>query len=94
MTHILVIHKVQDFKKWKPVFDGDAARRKSAGSRGCRLFQSEKDSNEVAVLCQWKDLGAAHQFVESADTHRAMENAGVVGEPDLYFLEEAGSFSA
>ena len=91
MTHILVIHKVQDFKKWKPVFDGEAVRRKSAG---CRLFQSVKDSNEVAVFCQWKDLGSAHQFVESADTHRAMENAGVVGKPDLYFLEETGNFSA
>ena len=93
MTNILVIHKVQDFKKWKPVFDEDTARRKAAGSRGCRLFQSE-NSNEVAVLCQWKDLGAAHRFVESGDTHRAMENAGVVGKPDLYFLEETESFSA
>ena len=72
-----------DFKKWKPVFDEDAARRKAAGSKGCRLFHSEKDPNEVVVLCQWKDLGRAHRFAESEDTHRAMERASVVGKPEV-----------
>lgn len=94
MAQILVRHKVEDFKKWKPVFDGDAARRKSAGSKGCRLFHDERDPNEVIVLCQWKDLDRGHQFAESEDTRQAMERAGVIGKPEVYFLDEIEKFSA
>lgn len=94
MAQILVRHKVEDFKKWRPVFDGDAARRKSAGSKGCRLFHDEGDPNEVIVLCQWKDLDRAHQFAESEDTRQAMERAGVMGKPEVYFLDEIEKFHA
>ena len=88
MAQILVRHRIEDFKKWKPVFDEDAARRKAAGSEGCRLFHDEKDTNEVLVLCQWKDLGTAHRFAESEETHHAMERAGVTGKVEVYFLDE------
>ena len=94
MAQILVRHRVEDFNKWKPVFDEDSARRKSAGSKGCRLFHDERDPNEVVVLCKWKDLDRAHQFAESEDTHRAMERAGVTGKPEIYFLDEIEKFSA
>ena len=88
MAQILVRHNVEDYKRWKPVFDADAERRGSAGSKGCRLFHSERDTNEVVVLCRWKDLETAHRFAESDETRRAMERAGVVGKPDVYFLDE------
>jgi hypothetical protein len=48
----------------------------------------------VVVLCQWKDLDRAHQFAESEDTGRAMERAGVIGKPEVYFLDEIEKFSA
>jgi len=94
MAGIFVRHKVEDFEKWKPVFDEDAAIRKSAGSKGCRLFRDEKDPNEVAILCQWKDLGRAHRFAESEETRQAMERAGVVGKPEVHFLDEIEKNSA
>ncbi len=88
MAQLLVRHKVEDFKKWKPVFDEDEVRRKAAGSKGCRLFHSENDPNEVIVLCQWKDLRSAHQFAESEDLPQKMQRAGVIGKPEVYFLDE------
>jgi heme-degrading monooxygenase HmoA len=88
MAHLLVRHRVQDFKKWKPVFDEDEGRRKAGGSQGCRLFRSEKDPNELIVLCEWKDLRTAHQFAESEDLRQKMERAGVIGKPEVYFLDE------
>ncbi len=88
MAQLLVKHRVEDFKKWKPVFDEDEARRKAGGSQGCRLFHSEKDPNELVVLCQWKDLRTAHQFAESEDSRQKMERAGVMGKPEVYFLDE------
>ena len=81
MAQIFVRHKVEDFKKWKPIFDEHASRRKAAGSKGCRLFHDEKDPNEVAALCQWEDLSRAHQFAESEDLRQTMKRAGVIGKP-------------
>ena len=90
MAQLLIRHKVKDYAKWKSVFDEDGAKRKEGGSKGGRLFRSEKDPNEVVVLFEWQDLGKAHKFTESEDLRQTMERAGVVGKPELYFLEEIG----
>jgi heme-degrading monooxygenase HmoA len=93
MAQLIIRHKVKDFGKWKPLFDEHGAKRKAAGSRGGRLFRSEKDPNEVVILFEWEDLGKARKFTESEDLLQTMESAGVVGKPDLYFLEEIGKFT-
>ena len=94
MVQLLIRHKVKDFAKWKPVFDEHAAKRKANGSKGGRLFHSAKDPNEVVILFDWEDVGKARQFAESQELRQAMERAGVVGKPDLYFLEEVEKVSA
>ena len=72
----------------------DAARRRSASSKGCRLFREEKDQNKVVIHCQWKGLGRAHRFAESEETHQAMESAGAVGKSGVHFLDEIEKNSA
>ena len=93
MAQFLVRHKVKDYGKWKPLFDEHAAKRKGGGSKGGRLFRSEKDPNEVVILFEWEDLGKAHKFAESEDLRKTMERAGVVGKPELYFLDEEEKFT-
>ena len=93
MAQLFIRHKVTDYAKWKPLFDEHGAKRKAAGSKGGRLFCSEKDPNEVVILFEWEDLGKAHKFAESEDLRQTMERAGVAGKPDLYFLEEIGKFN-
>ncbi len=94
MVQFLIRHKVKDYGKWKPVFDEHAAKRKASGSKGGRLFRSEKDPNEVVILFEWEDLSKARQFAESEDLRKAMERAGVMGKPDLNFLNEIEKFGA
>jgi hypothetical protein len=50
MAQLFIRHKVKDYAKWKPLFDEHGAKRKAAGSKGGRLFRSEKDPNEVVIL--------------------------------------------
>ena len=88
MPHILVRHKVQDYAKWKPVFDEHGATRRAGGSRGGYLFRNADDPNEVVALIEWDDLAKARNFVNSADLREAMERAGVSDQPDIYFLDE------
>jgi len=93
LAHLFIRHKVKEYAKWKPLFDQHGDKRKAAGSKGGRLFRSEKDPNEVVIPFEWEDLGKAHNFAESEDLRQTVERAGVVGKPDLYFLEEIGKFN-
>jgi len=93
MAQLFIRHKVKDYPKWKSMFDEHAAKRKAAGCKGGRLFRREKDPNEVVIFFEWEDLGKAHQFAESEDLRQTMERAGVVGKPELYFLDEIGKFT-
>jgi heme-degrading monooxygenase HmoA len=88
MPNMLVKHTVEDFAKWYPVYTEHAAMRKAAGSKGARLFRNSNNPNEIVLLFEWDSLDNARTFSQSQELRETMHNAGVVGMPDMYFLEE------
>ena len=88
MQHVLVRLKVEDYAKWRPVFDEVAGLRKTFGSKGGRLFQKSDNPNEVAILFEWESLEKARQYFQSGELRQAMQRAGVSGPPDVQFLNE------
>ena len=88
MPYVLVRHKVEDYAKWKPVFDEHAVTREGSGSQGGYLLRNADNPNELVVLLEWDDLAKARQFTQSEDLKAAMQRAGVADMPDIYFLEE------
>jgi heme-degrading monooxygenase HmoA len=93
MAHLLVRHAVQDYAKFKTVFDGDAESRRAGGSRGGHLFRSADNPNELVVLLEWSSLEKARQFAQSEGLQAAMQRAGVVGRPDVLFVEKLEDLS-
>ena len=89
MPYMLVRHKVEDYEKWKPVFDGHQATRRESGGKGGFLFRNADDPNETIILLEWPDLEDARRFAQSEDLRETMQRAGVAEQPDIYFLEEA-----
>ena len=89
MAHLLVHHKVEDYRKWKLAFDEHAAYRSKNGSKGGKVFRSSSDPNEVFVLLEWDSIENAKKFAQSDQTKEVMKDAGVVGMPAIYFVEEA-----
>ena len=89
MPYLLVRHKVKDYSSWKSGFDDHASTRRESGSRGGHVFRSADDPEEVVVLLEWDDLDNARAFAESDDLRETMRRVGVIGRPDVYFLEEA-----
>ena len=75
------------------VFDDHAALRSKNGSKGGKIFRSSNDPNEVFVLLEWDSFENAQKFAQSDQTKEAMKNAGVVGMPAIYFVEEAAKTS-
>jgi hypothetical protein len=87
MNYLLVRHKVADFARWKPVYDAHAPARANAGLKEEHLLRNIDDPNEVTLLFSAADLDKAKAFAGSADLREAMQKAGVVDQPDVYFLK-------
>jgi len=93
MPYVLVRHKVQDYAKWRPMYDEHGATRKAAGCKGTQVFRSAEDPNEILVLLEWDNLENARRFTQSEDLRTIMQRAGVTSQPDVYFLNDAGRTS-
>jgi heme-degrading monooxygenase HmoA len=87
---ILVRHTVKDYDAWRLIYDNDADRRKVGGCTGTHVFRNAKDGNEVIINLQWDSVENAQKFLDNPDTPAAMAAAGVVGQPDVWFVEDAG----
>jgi hypothetical protein len=62
MPYYLVRHKVQDYAKWKPIFDQHGAIRQVYGHRGGQLFRNADDHNELLILWEVDDLEKGVSF--------------------------------
>lgn len=88
VTTLLVKHTVEDYETWKTHFDDHASTREEYGERGYRLFRLSEDPNELVTLWEWESAESVQEFMEESDVREAMDESGVVGEPEMYFLEE------
>lgn len=88
MMHVLVRHKVSDYTRWKEAFDSHLTTRKRAGETGFRVFHSVEDPREVVLLLDWESTEEARKFMSSDELRSAMEKAGVVGAPEVQYLED------
>lgn len=87
MVYVLIRHKVADFAKWKSVYDAHKSARDAAGLKERNLLRGIDNPKEVVILFEAIDMGKARAFTSSPDLKAAMQRAGVVDKPDLYFLQ-------
>jgi hypothetical protein len=87
LAGLIVRHEVKDFAVWKPLFDRHGAARAKAGVLGHAVNRSAQNPNVVVVYLQAESLDALRAFASSADLAEVMRSAGVVGAPDLTFVQ-------
>ncbi|MDX1534777.1 MAG: cyclase [Thermoplasmata archaeon] len=87
MAYLLVSHHVEDFAKWKPVYDAYQLEPSNPRSKGDLVFQSPEDPNEVTVLSEFESWEDAEAFMNSEELKDAMQHAGVSSEPVFTYLE-------
>jgi len=75
MVNVIVRHKVEDFGKWKPLYDEHASARKEAGCQSDQVLQNGDDSNDVAVAFDWDNLENFKKFSESDDIKEVMQKS-------------------
>jgi hypothetical protein len=88
MVHILVRHSVADFNRWKESFDSHLSARLHAGELGFRLFQGVDDPRDVTLLLDWDSVEHARKFMSSEELRGRMQQAGVVGLPDVQYIQD------
>ncbi len=91
MVIVLVRHKVADFGRWKQVFDGNFGIRHGAGELSCRIFHAHDNGTDLTLLFEWETLEKARAFFASEPLKSGMQQAGVVGSPEIVYLDEIRS---
>lgn len=87
MTTMFVRHQVADFAAWRRVYDDFEPTRRSMGVTGHAVYRSDGDPGDLTVTHDFATAEAAKQFAESSALRDAMQQAGVVGEPTIWFTE-------
>lgn len=90
MVYIQVRHRIGDYAKWREGYDQHAPARQAGGATGDEyILRNVDDSNEITILLGWTDLKKARSFTQSSSLKEAMQDAGVQGKPEIWFLEPA-----
>src|ERR1035438_2457063 len=63
MAHLLVRHKVDDFDRWKAVFDGHATAQRTAGITVTHVMRNVEDPGEVVLVFDVEDVERAKGVV-------------------------------
>ena len=85
MDRLIIRHQVEDYEKWKPVFDEHESARREAGLRTLELLRNADNPAEILIEFAVSDDEKARQFVDSEDLRQKMKKAGVAEEPEIFF---------
>jgi hypothetical protein len=88
MVYLYLRHTIVDYARWKEAFDGHLAARQAGGAtRETLVLRGIDHQHELVLLLGWHDVARARLFVESVSLGMALRVMGVVGTPEVLFLE-------
>ena len=86
MPHLIIRVTVQDFGKWKPVYDSNLTARQSAGLKELNCWRNADKSNEVVLLFDVLDIAKAKAYTLSPELKEKLKAGGVIGPAENLFL--------
>jgi quinol monooxygenase YgiN len=89
MATLFVKHDVKDFDTWKQAYDAFDAERTTLGVLGHGVYQADGNPNNVTIYHHFENMGAAKAFMGSDRLREVMMEAGVQGEPKVWFTTKA-----
>lgn len=88
MIRMLVRHSVQNYGTWRKAYNSFDTERKTMGVVGDDVYQALDDPNDVTVYHDFKTRQQAESFATSQRLKEVMKNAGVKGQPKIWFVKE------
>lgn len=83
-----VAHEIEDWDKWKKVFDAHTDARKGAGAIWHSVSRDVENENKIYIHIVGTDMAKATAFLESEDLKKAMKEAGVKGKPEIWVAND------
>ena len=88
MIYLYVRQIVADYARWKEEFDIHFSTRQAGeATREAFVLRDVEHPNEMIVVLGWHDLAQARLYAKSVSWQAALERMGVVGAPEVRFLE-------
>jgi hypothetical protein len=86
-TEVMIVkHKVADYAKWKPGYDGHDSARLANGLHSYVITRGVDDSNLVMVAMIMDDVDKAKAMAADPGLKDLMKKAGVVGAPEIDYI--------
>ncbi|MDH3746031.1 MAG: cyclase [Acidobacteriota bacterium] len=85
MAILFVRHDVANFGTWKQAYDDFDAERKTMGVTGDGVYQADGNPNDVTAYHEFETMEQAKAFAGSERLKEVMTDAGVQGEPAIWF---------
>jgi hypothetical protein len=86
---MFVRHTVANYAAWRGAYDAFAPVQKAKGVTAQAVYQAADNPNDITVTHEFATLEAAQAFVASDELRKAMQGAGVVGAPTIWFTNKA-----
>ena len=84
---MIVTHEVEDFDRWKEVFDQALPTRRSVGETSFYILHNPMNRNLVTVWFEWDTMEHARAWASDSALANGMVAAGVVSVPVFSFHE-------
>ncbi len=88
MATMFVRHTVSNYQTWRKVYDDLASVQKAKGVTAQAVYQAADNPNDITVTHEFATVEAAQTFAKSDELKKAMQNAGVVGAPTIWFTNK------
>lgn len=88
MATMVIRHPVEEYSRWRPVYDEADTLRSKHGCTGERVLAEAGDPQTLLVLHEFPTVEAAQSFASDPGLQAAMQRAGVSGPPRIEFYDE------
>ena len=89
MATVILNHRIEDYSKWRPIFDSDNPRRVNAGMKNEKVFRGVDDPNNIYIIADVADPSSTAKMMEDPDLAAKMKEAGVISKPTVTVLNQA-----
>ena len=89
MKTVAINHEVEDYDRWKAVFDEFPPSK--AGALFHRINRNVDNPDNITVVAGFESQEAATAFRDNPDLKDAMGRAGVTGPPRIEIFDEVES---
>jgi hypothetical protein len=85
---MFVRHIVSNYNTWRKAYDDFAPFQKANGVKAQAVYQATDNPNDITVTHDFATLEAAQAFAKHDELKKAMQGAGVVGAPTIWFTNK------